>query len=166
MLCVFAAKCFIEAQAWGANDEDTMKYGWLRMNGATVWRSSWYGEYPLNRGVNTFTIDTAACTVLESKNFDTWALTGAAALLNTYLQGLSDGTILVGVTADEASKYLDAAEAALSGLGADVSDVEYRGAWAFVAEIGDPSKTVFDKVLTEALALGKDPVVSATFTGA
>ena len=166
MLCVIAEQCTIEAQAWGANDEDTMKYGWMKLNGATVWRSSWYGEYPLSRGVNTFMINTADCTVLESKNFDTWWDTGAAGRLNTYLQGLSDGTILVGVTADEASKYLDAAEATLAGLGADVSDVENRGAWTFVAEIGDPSKTVLDKELTEESALGRDPVVTATFPGA
>ena len=166
MLCVIAEQCTIEAQAWGANDADTMKYGWMKLNGSTVWQSSWNGEYPLHRGVNTFTIDRATCTVLESKNFDTFLDTGAAGRLNTYLQGLSDGTILVGVTADEASKYLDAAETTLAGLGAVVSDVAYRGAWVFVAQIGHPSKTVFDKVLTEAAALKRDPVVITFFPGA
>jgi len=113
-----------------------------------------------------FTIDTTACTLVEWQNFDTFYDSGAGAQLNDYLQGLSDGTVLVGISADEASRYLDAAEATLTGLGANVSDVGHRGAWAFVTEIGDPSKTVLDKELTEASALGRDPVVTASLAGA
>ena len=112
-----------------------------------------------------FTIDTSACTLLDSQSFDTFGDSGAAGRLNDYLQGLSDGTVLVGISADEASRHLAAAEATLGGLGADVSDVGHRGAWAFVAEVGDPSKTVLDKELTEASALGRDPVVTSSFAG-
>jgi len=131
-----------------------------------VWQASWRGEYPVNRGVNVFTIDTAACTVQDTQRFDTYGDSGAAAQLNTYLQGLSDGTVLVGISADEASRHLAAAEATLTGLGADVSDVGHRGAWAFVTEVGDPSTTVLDKELTQDSALARDPVVSASFAGA
>ena len=106
-------------------------------------------------------IDTSTCTLQESRRFDTFGDRRAAARLRDYIQGLSDGTVLVGVSTDEASRYLDAAEATLSGLGADVSDVGYRGAWAFVAEIGDPSKTVLDKELTEAAANARQPIVTA-----
>jgi len=113
-----------------------------------------------------FTIDTAACTLLDTQRYDTYGDSGAGGRLNDYLQGLSDGTVLVGISADEASRHLAAAEATLSGLGADVSDVGHRGAWAFVAEKGDPSKTVLDKELTEASALGRDPVVTASYAGA
>ena len=143
-----------------------MKYGWLKLNGEAVWQSSWQGEYPDDCGANMFTIDTTACTLVEWQNFDTFYDSGAGAQLNDYLQGLSDGTVLVGISADEASRYLDAAEATLTGLGANVSDVGHRGAWAFVTEIGDPSKTVLDKELTEASALGRDPVVTASLAGA
>jgi len=113
-----------------------------------------------------FTIDTATCTVIDTQRFDTYGDSGAAAQLNTYLQGLSDGTVLVGISCDEASRYLDAAEATLTGLGADVSDVGFRGAWTFVTEIGDPSTTVLDKELTQDSALARDPVVTASFGGA
>jgi len=63
---------------------------------------------------------------------------------------------------------LDAAEATLSGLGANVglSDVGHRGAWAFMAKIDDPSKTVLDEELTEASANARQTVVNVFFAGA
>ena len=106
-----------------------------------------------------FTIDTSTCTLKDSQRFDTFD-GGAGSRLRDYIQGLSKGTVLVGVSCDEASRHLDAAEATLSALGANVSDVGYRGAWAFVAEIGDPSKTVLDKELTEEAAMARQPVVT------
>ena len=166
MLCVSVALCWIEAQAFGANGDNKKRYGYVKLDGVAVWQASWRGEYPGSRGANMFTIDTSACTLLDSQRFDTFGDSGAAGRLNDYLQGLSDGTVLVGISADEASRHLAAAEATLSGLGADVSDVGHRGAWAFVAEVGDPSKTVLDKELTQASALGRDPVVTASFAGA
>jgi len=124
-----------------------------------VWQSSWHGKYPVYRGANMFTIDTSTCTLKDSQRFDTFD-GGAGSRLRDYIQGLSKGTVLVGVSCDEASRHLDAAEATLSALGANVSDVGYRGAWAFVAEIGDPSKTVLDKELTEEAAMARQPVVT------
>ena len=125
-----------------------------------MWQASWGGEHPRERGANMFTIDRSTCTLVQSQNFDTHVDNGAVARLNVYLQGLSDGTVLVGISCDDASRKLDAAKATLSALGADVSDVERRGAWVFVAEIGDPSKTILDKELTEESALARDPIVA------
>jgi len=165
MLCVIPARCSIEAQAYGANNHGVTKYGFLKLNGVAVWQASWGGEYPDNRGVNTFTIDPAACTVQDTQRYDTYGDSGAAAQLRDYLQGLSDGTVLVGIGCDEASRYLSAAESTLTGLGADVTDVGWRGAWAFITKVGDPSSTVLDKELTESSALARDPVVRADFGG-
>ena len=94
--------CTVEGQAFGANNNDVTKYGFLKLNGVSVWDASWRGEYPVFRGVNTFTIDTSACTLVESQSFDTYGDSGAAARLRDYLQGLSDGTVLVGISCDEA----------------------------------------------------------------
>ena len=168
-MCTIAAQCLIEAQAFGGNSASVTKYGFLKLNGADVWQASWEGEYPVNRGANMFTIDTAACTVLDSQRFDTYGDPAATSQLNDYLQGLSDGTVLVGISCDEASNMMSGAtKSTLSGLGADVSDVGDRGAWAFVAEIGRQvqSKTVLDKALNESSALERDPVVTASFAGA
>jgi len=166
MLCVTSAQCSIEAQAFGANDNSVTKYGFLKLNGVSVWDASWRGEHPVHRGVNVFVVDTAACTMQDWVNYDTFGQTSHAALLRDYIQGLSDGTVLVGISCDEASKYLSDAESTLTGLGADVSDVGHRGAWAFITEIGDPSSTVLDKELTQSSALARDPVVTKSFAGA
>jgi len=168
VLCVVSAQCSIEAQAYGANNKNETKYGYVKLNGVAVWQASWYGdgEYPNDRGANMFVVDTSTCTLRKLRRFDTLYIRGAAAHLRDYIQELSDGTVLVGVSADEASSYLRAALTTLSGLGADVSDVRWRGAWVFVAEIGDPSKTVLDKELTEEKATERQPYVNVSFAGA
>ena len=166
MLCVISIVCTIEAQAYGADTSGQLQYAYVKTNGVAVWQASWEGEYPRNRGVNVIIVDRSACTLQEWRNFDTHRDLGAAGKLRDYLQGLSDGTVLVGVSCDEASYGLDAAEATLSSLGADVSDVGYRGAFVFVAEKGDPSQTVLDKELTEAAANARQPKITVSFPGA
>jgi len=150
-MCVISAVCSIEAQAYGGNMYyKNMTYAYVKLNGDAVWRASWYGEYPRNRGANVIIVNPSSCTMQEWHNFDTFADSVAAARLRDYLQGLSNGTVLVGVSCDSPEVYLSAAYTTLSALGADVYDVGFRGAWVFVTVKGDPSKTVFDKILTEA----------------
>jgi len=167
MLCVISALCWIVAQAYGANSNNQTRYAYVKLNGVAVWQASWNGEFPAHRGVSVIVVDPSNCTMQEWRNFDTHASTGPdyAARLRDYLQGLSDGTVLVGVSCDDASMHLDAAEETLSGLGADVSDVGLRGAWVFVAEKGDPTKTVLDKQLTETAANERQPYVIVPFGG-
>ena len=166
MLCIILAQCWIEAQAYSANRSNQSKNGYVKLNGVAVWQASWEGEFKNRRGVNVIIVDPSTCTMQDSRNFDTYGDSHAADQLCDYLQGLSDGTILVGVSCDEASEYLSNALPALSALGADVSDVEYRGAWVFVAEKGNPDKTKLDKVLTEEAANDKQPYVTTSSTGA
>ena len=166
MLCVVLGQCSIEAQAYGANDNGDTRYGYLKLNGVTVRQASWSGEHTNERGANMFVVDTSTCRMADWQSYDTFSDHGAGAQLNDYLQGLSNGTVLVGISCDEASKYLDAAEATLSRLGADVSNVRWRGAWAFVAVIGDPSKTVLHKELTETAANARQPIITVSFAGA
>ena len=130
-----------------------------------MWQASWLGEYDNERGANMFIIDAPTCTLKESQSYDTYADSDAAARLRDYIEGLSDGTVMVGVSCDEASNQLDAAEATLTGLGADVSDVGFRGAWAFLTYIGDPSRTIRDKELTEASAMERQPIITAYLGG-
>ena len=163
MLCVISV-CIIEAQAYGASDNRQTQYAYVKINGVAVWQASWAGQYPAYRGVNVILVDRSTCTLQEWHNFDTHGR-GPAGRLRDYLQGQSNGTVLVGVSCDEASNDLDAAEATLSALGANVSDVGWRGAWVLVAEIGNPSKTVLDMELTEEAANARQPRVIASFTG-
>jgi len=165
MLCVIAAQCSIEAQAYGGNNYGEKKYGYLKLNGVAVWQASWVGEYPNDRGANIFVVDRENCTVQDSKKFDTYGDAAAAAKLRGFIQTANDGSVLVGVSCDEASNHLENAEETLSELGADVSDVGFRGAWAFMAVIGDPSQTVLDKELTEESARARQPIITASLEG-
>jgi len=153
--------CSIEAKAYGGNGHSDIKYGYLKLNGEFVWQASWLGEYPNDRGANIFVIDRYTCTVKDSKTYDTYGDSVAASRMRSYIEALNNGTVLVGVSCDEASNHLERAEAILSELGADVSDVGFRGAWAFMAITGDPSKTVRDKELTEASAMERQPIITA-----
>jgi len=164
MLCVISGLCLIEAQAYGANFIQHKRYAYVQLNGVFVWQSSWFGEYPNSRGINVMIVDASSCTLQVWRRFDTHLERDAAARLRDYLQGLSDGTVLVGVSCDEASRHLSNALPTLSALGADVSDVGFRGAWVFVAEKGNASKTVLDKQLTEtAYAKARQPRINVTF---
>ena len=129
-----------------------------------MWQASWGGEYPRNRGSNVIIVDPSSCTLQEWRHFDTHWQRDTAARLRDYLRGLSNGTVLVGVSCDAVSLFLSDALPTLSALGADVSDVEFRGAWVFVAEKGNASKTVLDKQLTEAAeANASQPRINVTF---
>jgi len=164
MLCaVTPMQCLIEAQAYSANAQNEMRYGFLKLNGTVVWQSSWHGNFTNDRGANIFLIEICNCTLRQWRHYDTSSDSSAGPKLSEYLMGQPDETILVGVSVFEASVHLDAAEAALAALGADVSDVDYRGAWVFAAKKGDTSMTVFDKALTEDAAYARQPNISAFF---
>jgi len=166
MLCVISAACWIEAQAYGANNNHGRRYAYVKLNGVAVWQASWFGEFPNRRGANVIVVDPANCTMQEWHNFDTFRSKYDCVRLHHYLRRLSIGTVLVGVSCDEASNQLRCALPILRAFGADVSDVGYRGAWAFVAEKGDPSKTVLDKELTETAANRRQPKVNTSIAGA
>ena len=166
MSCAVPPPCLIEAKAYSANKYNQMKHGYLKLNGTAVWQSSWHGGHTNDRGVNMIEVDTCNCTLSKWQNFDTSSDSSAGDQLREYLQRLDESTVLVGVTAYEASRYLDPAEAALAELGANVSDVGYRGAWVFVTEKGDKSKTVFDKESTEQGAFARQPKINTYFSGA
>ena len=163
MLCVISAPCLIEAQAFGGNDNNHTRYAYVKQNGVAVWQASWGGEYPVHPGANVMIVDASNCTLQEWHNFDPYVDSDDTIRLLHYLQRLSDGTVLVGVSCDSASE-LSYALPTLNALGADVSDVSYRGAWVFAAVKGDSSKTVLDKQLTEAAeANASQPHINVTF---
>jgi len=166
MLCVIVDLCLIEAQAYGANSHNQRRYGYVKLNGVAVWQSSWHGEYPVHRGVNVIVVHRYSCTMRYWTNFDTHGDSYAGRRLRDHLLGLIDGTVLVVVSADETSVHLRDAQSTLSRLGADVSDVGWRGAWVFVAEKGDPWRTVLDKEPDEASAYRRQPQVKFSFEGA
>ena len=151
--------------AYGYSSGCTPKVGHVKLNGAIVWHASWCGNLPDPRGVNTLVIDPFNCSVRETRRFDTFESTSSARQLSDYLRQLDDGSLTVGVTADEATRELSGALPTLRELGVDVADVEFRGSFAFIAEKGYPDKTLLRKALTEEQSHTTPVYVNAIVTG-
>ena len=62
-------------------------------------------------------------------------------------------------------RLTDYAKSTLQLLGADISDVQFRGSFGFIAQKGFPAKTVLRKVLTEAESLSNPAQFNAKITG-
>jgi hypothetical protein len=85
-------------------------------------------------GVNIFEVDPVSCSLVAAQQFDTSVnSSGAAYSLAAYLDTISFGTVLVGVTAFDPMTGLLPALNALSALGVSVNDVPIQGSFAFVA---------------------------------
>ena len=142
-------------------------YGLVILNGNTVWQSAWANaSIPLSRGVNMMLVNPFSCALLEPpRQFDTYIGEDAASQLSTFLQELNHGVIVVGVTANEAVRCLQQALSNLSSMGVDVSDVQYGGAFAFVAQKDFPQKTALRKTTAIELAASVKTDISVTVTG-
>jgi len=127
------------------------KTGNITVNGVIVWQGSGCnGNSPSARGVFTLLVDPLACFVKESHNFDTHISSTNGERLRDYLNRLDRGSVIVAVTADEASNHIRTADSVLrQQFGVQVRDVRYRGSFAFVAQKGYPDKTVLSKAVTE-----------------
>ena len=145
--------------------------GYVKLNDNIVWPA--LINKNADRGVNIILVDPYNCSELESQNFDTWELnyTGlpgnhpAAVELRNYLQSLKDGSIIVEVTSDEATRDLHSALATLRQFGVEVGDVQYQGSFVFVAQKGYPAKTVMRKVLTRSETLLNPAHLNTIITG-
>jgi len=120
------------------------------VNGVTLWRASWCGDFPNQRGVSVVVIDPLTCAIEgDSQSFDTYASVTAARGLRYHLQQVDEGKVIIAATGDEPTRNLRNALPALRQLGVDVGDVGYRGSFVFVAQKGYPEKTIQDKVVDE-----------------
>ena len=135
--------------------------GYVKLNGVAVRQSSW----PQHRGLNILLIDPFTCSVQEARHFDTYISAAAAVNCSRYLQQVSNGRVIVGVTNDESTLNLAYALSTLQEIGVNVRDVQLRGTFVFIAQKGYPAKTVIRKVLTHEEAQLHPAQVTATITG-
>jgi len=151
--------------AYGANNDGTTRNGYVKLNATPVWQASWSGRFPNLRGVNVILVDPFECSVREVRRFDTFGNAHGASWLRSYLMKVNRGTITVGVSADEPTRYLVSALPTLREMGANVANVRSKGAFAFVAQKGFPPKTVLRKSLDQADSSANQPQFNATVTG-
>jgi hypothetical protein len=83
-------------------------YSWLhnarayvRINGVE-WLTA--AGYPSSRGINTIELVTDDCVAINYRHFDTYANTAQSDALVSYVRGIPQSTVLIGVTADEAQR--------------------------------------------------------------
>ena len=166
---VVTANCSIEVLAYTGYGSCAQKLyvaeGYVKLNAVPVWQGSWCGRFTNHRGVNTVLIDPFSCSVRESRRFDTHFSTSNSTELSNYLQQLSNGSIIVGVSADEPRRWLGPALSTLRHFGVEVSDVERRGTFGFVAQKGYPAKTVLRKVVTGEESRSNPAQFNTTITG-
>jgi len=140
-------------------------YGYVRLNGEFVWQSLW-GSDKCETGVNIILVDPFNCSAIEPyRRFDTYSSPIAATELSNYLQHVESLSIIVGVTANEPTRYLQEALSTLSDLGADVSRVQHRGAFGFVAQKGKSCRTKLFTSATAEQAVSTPPRFSVSVKG-
>ncbi|MCB1022003.1 MAG: hypothetical protein KDC27_18875, partial [Acidobacteria bacterium] len=91
------------------------------------------------RGFNFLTIDPRTGVLGELRQFDTWGSEEAVTALESYLRGLTPGTLVLGAIADDATLEITPQTRALitEKLGAELIDfVEYQWSWAVIARVG------------------------------
>lgn len=166
---VFAGNCTVEVLAYSAQGNYclavTSGRGHVKLNGVAVWRGSWCGTYPNDRGVTMLLVDPVTCSVKGFGRYDTFTSTDNTGQLIKYVQLLDHGDVVVGVSADEPRRYLDDALPALRGIGVEVGDVQFRGSFCFVAQKGFPTKTLLRKVLTNAESYANPAHLKARISG-
>jgi len=163
---VVTANCSVEVLAFSAYGSSCMpRAGHIKLDGVAVWRSSWCGNFPLLRGVNTMLINPFDCSAQDIRHFDTHVSTNGATQLKDYLQLVNRGSVIVGVSADEPRENLGNALSTLRQFGIEVADLTRRGSFGFIAQKGFLAKTVLRKVLTEAESNSNPPHFNAIITG-
>jgi hypothetical protein len=143
--------CLVNLLGWGKDDSSTAEWvGHITLNGATVVDISESVVVASgNIGFYITTLNPATCTAGPVKNYDIYDVgTSAATALAQALQGFANGTIVLGVTADTPnsgnSQNLAPAIPALVSIGiTTASSLVFRSQLAFIAEIGNPSATVY-----------------------
>ena len=152
----------------GYGDKCTPRFGHLKINRVIVWESEWCRDlnpHAHNRGLAIFLLDPFNCSVTATHVYDTHQKEADSAELTSFLNRMSNGTVVIGVTADEAAHSLKTALPGLSKIGVDVGDVQYRGSFGFIAQKGFPDKTVLRKVLTEEESNTNPAKFDASVTG-
>jgi len=166
----FVANCPIEVLSYSAHGTDmsctlqNIEPGFVKVNKFFVWLAAWCVLRD-RRGVNIFVVDPFKCSVQETRKYDTHYWSSHSTQLSNYLRQLSRGTIIVGVSADEPSEQLSNAYSALRELGVEVSDVQRRGSFAFIAQKGFPSKTVARKAVTVTQSNSNPAQFNVVITG-
>ena len=140
--------CTIQLRSYSYdNTPSEVKFGSIIFNAIVLFQATFVKGVYHKRGINTLVVDPIQCSAGDPQIFDTYV---SSVLLITYLNSLSNGTILAGVTCDEPFSSLAPAFPLLLSMGVDVSNVGFRGMFAFILQKGYKNKTISSKATTRA----------------
>jgi len=174
-MCVITAGCHVQVYSWSyhaSNPNCNVKPsgipGYVKLKGNVIFNKSSCDKGPgISRGTHIQLIDPFTCSRIEYKRFDTykWGHTGDAEAekLSKYLDQLGDFSVIVGSMTDEASGLTKAIDALLR-VGVDLSDIPYKGSYAFVTQ-KSTNKTVLNKATTEEKSQKNPAHVNVIITG-
>ena len=146
-------------------DGQDCRHGYVKLNGRKVWNTTICSNVGDRRGTNILKIDPFGCTVSEPKHFDTFDSDAESNSLRDYINGLTDGDVIVGASAGKATVHLQPAYGALKEeLGVHVYNVKAEGSFAFIAVKGH-AKTLSDKAINRAMSDASPAQVTGAFTG-
>ena len=174
-----AGGCLVELRSFSLNNAPpSEQYAHIKVNGKFAFYAK--DEDGLKfRGLNTMVLDVSTCETREWRWFDTYYCSdvtctgdhfaddqrvtgGTAAFIDYYTNHVTEGTVLLGVTADEPTAKLGPALPMLKAAGVDVGDLTIRAMFAFVMKSkGDPSKTVFIKQQSQPSAITMSVLIRA-----
>jgi len=167
-VCIVTAECHIEALSWSGHssnpDCNVHPAGVpsnVKLNGIVIFNAtSCMGK----RGFHIQLVDPLTCSKIEYRNFDTYTSEHEAANLSDYLDQLSDYSVVVGSMSDEAYRMLGNAMNGLLRIGVNLTDLQYRGSFAFVTQ-KSTNKTVLNKVVTAHASHVNPARVNVIITG-
>jgi Interleukin-like EMT inducer len=87
------------------------------------------------------------CSAVDWRRFDTWLNVNETEEFIAYLEYLRPGALLVGVTGDEPMRQLGPVLRRLRAAGIKIDDVQLRGSFAFIIQVGYPENAVFAKAI-------------------
>jgi Interleukin-like EMT inducer len=130
-------ECVVNALAWGYFDTNTYN-GYIN-----VTRNTTSTKTAKKRGFNIVELDVSKCSISDVRNFNTSNSLINSMNMASYINSLPTSTVLIGVTAGEASHMLEInGRKALLSIGVDVTGLQILGKVAFVAQVGRPALTV------------------------
>ena len=120
---------------------------YISVDGSTIFST-------MQRGVTSAILTPNNCSLSNIANFDTYASYSNTTALMSYVSNLPVCTLILGITYDEPElRFSPAYPLFQSELGINLTTLQYRGKFAFMAVIGYPVQTVWS-----LLPPGGDPV--------
>ena len=119
--------------SWGVSDINTYN-GYIAANGNIMA----YGS-----GFTLFELNVSSCSLSNQRYFYIASTTNDSHNMAIYINGLPLNTVLIGITGNDVQQYLtQSAKSALLAIGVNVTGLQYGGKVSFVAQIGQPAKSV------------------------